>query len=182
VCLTAGKYIAGNSNQDFNEEMPSGGWSVQMAGGSASDRPGGCANYGAAASWLDLHYYPDHSGQCGINGYHCLCQLSSSFSSNPVPYIVVRENECATFGYKSITSADACTAAGIYLARSPGPEARIDSTVGSSRPKGCAYHSSNHKAFSTSSTVLFFSQGSPQWPAGSCGEANFACICERSSA
>lgn len=177
-CLTAGTYISGNSEQDFNADMPAGGWSIQLTGGSASARPGGCANYGAASSLLDLHYFPDHSAECGTNDYHCLCSFPSSFSTTPVPYIMIFENECATFGYKSITDADACTAAGMYLARSPAPVARVDSTVGSSRPKGCSYHSSNRRAFASSSTLLFFQQGSRRWPAGACGTASFACICE----
>merc|ERR1711971_898758 len=101
---------------------------------------------------------------------------------NPVLYMVVRENTCETFGYKTITSLDACTAAARYLARSPSPVVREDSTVGDSRPKGCAFHSSNIKAYTSQSTATYFNQDSPRWDPGDCGVLSFACICEHSSA
>jgi hypothetical protein len=191
ACLTAGAYLSGESALAFNAAMPNGGWtpaSAAAAGvgagtGSLADLPGGCVPSGEDGSPpLDMHYAPNHDGQCGSGGHSCICALPAAVATTPVPYIVARENECASVGYQAIESQDACTAAGRWLARSPDPAARTDSTVGSSRPRGCAYHSSSRKAFAADpATLLFFAQGSARWPAGPCGTVNFACICEHAS-
>jgi len=181
ACLSAGTYISGNTQQDFNANMPSDGWPLGDTSAAAGyDRPGGCSSDSTSPmNSLDLHYFPGHLAQCGTGGFDCLCRLPAAVSTTAVPYIVVRENKCATFGYERIDTADGCIAAGITLGRSRDVTAAVDSTIGSSRPEGCAYHSSNRRAFNVDTNrLVFFQQGNHRWPAGSCGTENFACICE----
>jgi len=176
TCLRAGVYLSGDTSQEFHADMPSGGW---ISAG--TDRPAGCVREGTGSlNPLTLHYFPNKHGESGVNDFQSICARPSSFHTGPVEFMIVRENRCETFGYEQIGSLNECRAAGIYLARDSSVVATSDTTVGASRPAGCAFHSSSGiNSFSASSNLIWFSQSSPRWPSGDCGVANFDCICRR---
>lgn len=146
-----------------------------------TDRPAGCVREGTGSlNPLTLHYFPNKNGESGVNGFQSICARPSSFHTRPVEFTIVRENRCETFGYEQIDSLSECRAAGIYLSRDSSVVATSDTSVGPSRPAGCAFHSSSGiNSFSASSNLLWFSQSSRRWPAGDCGTANFDCICRQ---